>query len=106
MNPGMFGLIPGLANLTGWILVVILIVMAICSHPSVRRSGSFEVNTPKQFITKMSIVSDCSKFLILGVLLDTFALHSLLGHGHFAWAKFLEMVRPTRSSFFRNRVAA
>ena len=43
ITPGLFGLIPGYANLTGWALVAILIVMVLCSLPCVRKSGSFEV---------------------------------------------------------------
>ncbi|EFX75389.1 hypothetical protein DAPPUDRAFT_323294 [Daphnia pulex] len=43
MRPGLFGLYPGLANITGWALVVILAIMVICSLPSVRNSGYFEV---------------------------------------------------------------
>ncbi|XP_046447189.1 NADPH oxidase 5-like [Daphnia pulex] len=42
-EPGLFGLIPGWANLTGWALVGILIIMGLCSLPCVRKSGSFEV---------------------------------------------------------------
>ena len=41
--PEYFGLIPGWANLTGWLLVVILIVLSICSLPFVRKRGLFEV---------------------------------------------------------------
>ena len=43
MKPGLFGLYPGLANITGWLLVVILATMGVCSLPSVRKSGYFEV---------------------------------------------------------------
>lgn len=42
-KPGLFGLIGGLANPTGVILVIILCVMVLCSQSFVRRSGSFEV---------------------------------------------------------------
>jgi len=42
-KPGQFGLIPGWANLTGWVLVIIIIILAICSLPFVRKNGSFEV---------------------------------------------------------------
>lgn len=41
-EPCLFGLIPGWANLTGWALVGILIIMVLCSLPCVRKSGSFE----------------------------------------------------------------
>lgn len=41
--PGLFGLIPGVANLTGWGLCVILGVMIPCSLPFVRKTGYFEV---------------------------------------------------------------
>ena len=43
MKPGLFGLYPGLANITGWLLVIILAIMGVCSLPSVRKSGYFEV---------------------------------------------------------------
>lgn len=33
------------AFITGWILDVILLVMAVCSLPFVRRSGHFQVNS-------------------------------------------------------------
>jgi NADPH oxidase 5 len=42
-RPGLFGLIPGWANPTGFLLIIILMVMFICSLPFVRRGGSFEV---------------------------------------------------------------
>ncbi|XP_046642950.1 NADPH oxidase 5-like isoform X1 [Daphnia pulicaria] len=41
--PGLFGLIPGVANLTGWGLCVILGVMIPCSLPFVRKTGYFEL---------------------------------------------------------------
>ena len=49
MIPGMFGLIPGLANLTGWGLLFILFVMVPCSLPFVRKTGYFEV----QYLSKL-----------------------------------------------------
>lgn len=42
-RPGLFGLIGGWANPTGFALIVILMVMFVCSLPFVRRGGSFEV---------------------------------------------------------------
>lgn len=42
-EPGLFGLVPGIANPTGIALAVILAVMFICSQPFVRRGGSFEI---------------------------------------------------------------
>ena len=42
MGPGVFGLVPGIANPTGVILIIILTIMVICSMPCVRRSGNFE----------------------------------------------------------------
>ena len=41
-KPMSFGLIPGWANPTGIILIIVLTVMVICSMPQVRRSGHFE----------------------------------------------------------------
>lgn len=42
-RPGLFGLISGWANPTGFLLITILMVMFVCSLPFVRRGGSFEV---------------------------------------------------------------
>lgn len=42
-RPGLFGLISGWANPTGFLLIAILMVMFVCSLPFVRRGGSFEV---------------------------------------------------------------
>ena len=41
--PGMFGLVPGLANPTGLVLLIVLAVMVVCSMKWVRKSGNFEV---------------------------------------------------------------
>ena len=43
MKPGVFGLIPGIANVSGISLIIILNVMVVCSMPFVRRGGYFEV---------------------------------------------------------------
>ena len=55
-KPMSFGLIPGWANPTGIILIIVLTVMVICSMPFVRRGGFFEifyfshlVSTPSSF---------------------------------------------------------
>ena len=37
------GLAPGAAYITGWMLVIILTVIVICSLPFVRRGGHFQV---------------------------------------------------------------
>ncbi|XP_066906847.1 NADPH oxidase 5 [Halyomorpha halys] len=42
-RPGLFGLVPGVANPTGVALIIILIIMFICSQAFVRRGGSFEI---------------------------------------------------------------
>lgn len=42
-RPGLFGLISGWANPTGFLLITILTVMFVCSLPFVRRGGSFEI---------------------------------------------------------------
>ena len=42
-KPMSFGLIPGWANPTGIILIIVLTVMVICSMPFVRRGGFFEI---------------------------------------------------------------
>ena len=42
-EPGVFGLYPGIANVTGVSLISILTIMVVCSLPFVRRGGYFEV---------------------------------------------------------------
>lgn len=42
-RPGLFGLIDGIANPTGFALIIILTVMFICSQKFVRRGGCFEI---------------------------------------------------------------
>uniref|UniRef100_A0A1Y1K502 NADPH oxidase 5 n=1 Tax=Photinus pyralis TaxID=7054 RepID=A0A1Y1K502_PHOPY len=42
-KPGLFGLVGGIANPTGIVLVIILLIMFACSQTFVRRGGSFEV---------------------------------------------------------------
>jgi hypothetical protein len=42
-QPGVFGLYPGIANVTGISLIIILTLMVVCSMPFVRRGGQFEV---------------------------------------------------------------
>ncbi|CAG0904649.1 unnamed protein product [Cyprideis torosa] len=37
------GLIPGIANVTGVVLMIIILVMVICSMPYIRKNGMFEV---------------------------------------------------------------
>jgi hypothetical protein len=44
-KPRMFGLVPGLANPTGFALFFILLVMIVCSQAFVRRGGCFEVSS-------------------------------------------------------------
>lgn len=43
MQPGVFGIYPGIANVTGVSLIIILTLMVVCSMPFVRRGGQFEV---------------------------------------------------------------
>ena len=43
MKPGLFGLCLGIANITGCILCIIMIIIFTCSLPQVRRSGHFEL---------------------------------------------------------------
>lgn len=42
-SPGVFGLYPGIANVTGVALICIMTIMVVCSLPFVRRGGYFEV---------------------------------------------------------------
>ncbi|CAG0902076.1 unnamed protein product [Cyprideis torosa] len=37
------GLIPGIANVTGVVLMIIILVMVICSMPYIRKNGMFEI---------------------------------------------------------------
>ena len=43
-NPGLFGLIPGIANPTGLALIFLITIMTIFSLPFVRKSGYFQVS--------------------------------------------------------------
>ena len=43
-NPGLFGLVAGMANPTGIVLLIVLGVMFVCSMKWVRKSGNFEVD--------------------------------------------------------------
>ena len=43
MEPKILGLIPGMANVTGITLIILLTLMVVCSMPFVRRGGYFEV---------------------------------------------------------------
>ena len=43
-GPGLFGLVAGLANPTGIVLLIILGIMFVCSMKWVRKSGNFEVD--------------------------------------------------------------
>lgn len=43
-RPKLYGLIPGAANPTGLIILVLLIILAVCSMPFVRRGGCFEAS--------------------------------------------------------------
>ena len=43
-QPGLFGLVGGLAYPTGVALVVVLTIIIVCSMKWVRKSGNFEVN--------------------------------------------------------------
>ena len=45
VSPGVFGLVGGLANPSGFALIVIITVMTICSMPFVRKGGRFEVRS-------------------------------------------------------------
>ena len=42
-TPGVFGLVAGMANPTGVVLLLVLSIMVICSMKWVRKSGNFEV---------------------------------------------------------------
>ena len=46
MKPARLGLVPGLANITGWVLISVLIVMVFGSL--IRRKGYFEASKMRQ----------------------------------------------------------
>lgn len=88
MSPGMYGLIPGIANLTGWGLLIILCVMIPCSLPSVRKTGYFEVWQNPYFLLCRTI-STIGQLFSQAVLLDTPASFPVLGFDDTAWPSFL-----------------
>ena len=51
-GPGIFGLVPGTANLIGVILIIMLTVMVVCSLPCIRRNGNFEVFAWTHYVSK------------------------------------------------------
>jgi hypothetical protein len=79
MRPGLFGLIPGIANPTGISLIVILSVMFICSQPFVRRGGCFEVRS----CTWLKLSQ--RNLMLVDFLLDALAVRSVLGDSTVAW---------------------
>ncbi len=42
---GTFGVFPGTSSIFGWVLLLIVIVISICSMPFVRKRGNFEVKS-------------------------------------------------------------
>ena len=98
--PRTFGLIPGWACLTGWAILFILIIMAICSLPFVRRRGSFEVTLLLQTIFFKSNLFLKSIFYFLGVLLDSSSLRPVLDFVDCPYASFLDLVCSSWFSFF------
>lgn len=57
MIPGLYGLIPGVANLTGWGLLIILAIMIPCSLPFVRKTGFFEVLYSIYYLSRVQCTS-------------------------------------------------
>ena len=53
-RPHLFGLIPGWANPTGVILIIILFIMYVCSMKWVRKGGYFEVSAPTAHSVEIS----------------------------------------------------
>lgn len=91
------GLIPGYAFNSGVILMIVLTVMVIGSMPFVRRGGCFEVCSWFQFdevifFRVLEISNTYSFRLLLGVLLDSFAICCLLDFANCPCSKFLEVV--------------
>lgn len=62
MKPGIYGLIPGISSITGWVLWAILAVMIPCSLPFVRKSGYFEVRIQVTLINFSGLVSYINNF--------------------------------------------
>lgn len=80
-DPGAFGLVPGWACLTGWVLVVLLGIMAAFSLPIVRKSGCFEVLSI--FFLFVSGITNKPPFFVtlsypLAAILIVFAIYIIL----------------------------
>ena len=93
-KPMSFGLIPGWANPTGIILIIVLTVMVICSMPFVRRGGFFEIFYFSHLVSPLSLFSVCT------VILNDHsvpALLGVLGIPHPARARVLEVDRLPRN---------
>ncbi len=95
MMPGLYGLIPGIANPTGWGLLTILIVLVPCSLPFVRKTGYFEacMSTLAFIITILNLFYLLFTFL-LQLFYWTHLLHFpfwvlLILHGPHFWYWFI-----------------
>ena len=84
-RPGVFGLIPGMANPAGVGLIIILTIMVVCALPMVRRSGYFQVSF-KRLRDETN-----SMFRSIGFLLYSFALLALHGFADYSCPCILEM---------------
>ena len=86
-RPGVFGLIPGMANPAGVGLIIILTIMVVCALPMVRRSGYFQVSFKRQRLRDETNVM----FRSIGFLLYSFALLALHGFADYSCPCILEM---------------
>jgi len=77
------------AVITGVLLLVILVIMVICSLPFVRRNGYFQVH---KILTSNNVNNICT---LLGVLLDSPLICSILYFTNTTWKTFLEVVSGT-----------
>ena len=84
-RPGVFGLIPGMANPAGVGLIIILTIMVVCALPMVRRSGYFQVSF-KRLRDETNVM-----FRSIGFLLYSFALLALHGFADYSCPCILEM---------------
>lgn len=85
MEPGLFGLIGGIANPTGIALISILTIMFICSQTFVRRGGCFEVSLSLVFRSDYfkrsrsycnNLFHKVKKWLLLGILKKIFLTYT------------------------------
>ena len=84
----------GTAGLTGVFLMIILVIMVLFSLSCVRRKGFFEVDM-LQATDKKKLI-----FVVLGVLLDSQSLYSLVHPADSPWHTLLEVVLSSSTGLY------